>query len=606
MCAQRVGADEALLAAGDCQEILAGVNYVGHIELTTKRVRFEPTSLMRMAGGEAWEIALEDIQSSVLTPSDRRVVLTSALGARVLRGVGARALHEVLLPLIGAEGPVSAEGRERVLVATEAEIEVNDLVSARGELVLSSRKLQFQPARLERALWPRLAVDIPVESIEGCAVVGMRRRLEVRTAGRTMRFVGSVIPALFGALHALAEQSQGEGEAPEFEVTPVSLVRGPVMHPGALVRTRKRLAFLGTGTLDALIGLSGVTELPLDELSELSVTGLIDKRIEVATAADRLVFSCSKAEEMAGELVSWWARNLPGPVSVPEGEAQAPAQLEVDGEPEEAPPPPASSPTPTEEVRASIEQILADWRSEFPMPGTISLFAPALRVEDGAPTVPGWLMVGEETLVWLPRFGERHPVRIALGGTVALRRDAPPGAVHLQVGGGRMFRWLVPVDNFRAALTEEVEDPAVRPLPSLRPPPPDALYRGGNRRQTFRVPVRPVDDHHLSFWLVERGELRQSIGELVDLSLHGFALKLQTPLNGPTSVRVIISRGEEDMHSLEATLVHQRKIKDEDGWLTGWRFEGSWGDVEARTRSVWMDLQQRTVRRGQEGEDAAV
>jgi hypothetical protein len=606
MCARRVGWGESLLAEGDCQEILEGVHYAGRLVLTTRRVRFAPTPLMRVAGGEPWEISLDALQSAVLGGADRRLTLTTAHGSRVLSGVGARALHEVLAPLLSAGRPMSVEGRERVLVATDTEIEVNDLVSARGELVLTTRRLRFEPARLERSLWPRLAFELPVDSIRGCAVVGLRRRLEVRAATRVLRFLGPVIPELYGALHAVAALGPGGVGEPEYDVTPVSLVRGPLMHPGALVRTHAGLCFIATGVLDALVGLEHVLELPVQDITRMSITGLIDKGIEVTTTTGRAVFSCPGIEELFSDLTVWWSRSLPGPVWSGE---RTPDALEGRGAGRGlrlAPPPmpdPAAAPPPA--LRALIEDVLSQWRTEHPLPAAPVLFSPAVRLGDAGDAAPGWLLVGDDTLVWLPRFGDQGPLRLALGGTVALRRDAPPGAVHVQVGAGRLFRWLVPVEQFRTALTEKVDRPARPPAPSLRPAPVDPFYRGGNRRQTFRVLVRAEEERGLCFWLLDRGEMRPFGGSLADFSLHGFALKLATPFAGPTMLQVGIPFGDDEVRSLEATLVHQRKLKDEDCWLAGWRFEGSWGEVEFLTHNLWLELQQRAIRRNAEDAGAA-
>ncbi len=588
-----------MLADGDCVAAIGPLPVSGRVVVTTQRVCFTPTALRRVLGAPPWSLEHRDIQKLSFDVPARALVLEAGPHSQRLIGLGASVVYEALAPWLppwlAGEGPPPYAACERVLLFADAAIELNELLSAPCEVIVTTRRLRVRLRRLERFLWPELEVDTPLDAITGFAITGNRRRLELQWGGKTARFLGSALPALYGALQAAAELASGE-VAPErldLQVWPAFLYRDLVAHPGALVRTATRLTYLATGTLDALAGVPAVIELTREAILGISLQGLFDRRIEVVTGRTRVRFACADSRSRFESLVAWMADHAPGPVwlggTLPEAD------------------------------RREIARILRPWREQTPLPTTPRLFSPAVRVSERAVASSGWLVVGLEYLTWLPGAGPASgaaPFRLLLHGQTVLPIEAPPHEIHLQATAGGLYRWRFaapgsgPNDEAACATAEiapfflnalpDVEALSERPERRKRRARIGAVRSGeesgADRRETFRAGAVLGEVPPLVFWLVVKDLVVPLECELIDLSLGGCCIRGPYRLPADAVVRVDLPVGDET-YPLEADVVHEHELVDGTGWIHGLHFGGRWETVEYATRDAWMSLQQSAARR---------
>ncbi len=582
---------EQVLAEGECTKAIGPLTVRGKILLTSQRVYFEPSALNRIMGAQAWVLDLDALVSVCFDEKNARLVLEDNATVQRLSGFGARVVYEVLAPLRAAEG-TSTGVHERVLLLADAEIEATDLLSAVGEVTVTTRRLRFRLRRLERAIWPGLELDVPLEDVRSFRVHGIRRRLEVQCGERTVRFSGPVVPALYGALRASAELAAGTVTADglEHEVWPTELYRDPLSYPGALVRTGTALTYISTGTLDALIGLEQVLEMPLNAIERIAIRGRIDRRLEITTSETRSSFAIGDLRTRYESLIAWMADYAKGPVCLG-GESS-----EVD--------------------RNAIAAILAPWHPTSPIPATPLLFCPAVRISERAGAEPGWLIIDSAQFIWLPGAGPgvgASAFRVPLDEPTFFLVSAPANELHLQTAGGALHRWRLASETSAASASAgEPEAGGVAPifrralkghLAEIDTPSeergmkfvaaPDA---GASRRKTFRVSVAPGHVSDLYFWIRIDDVLERMDCELADWSLSGCAVRVASRVPRTAQIRVDLRVGTE-IHPLQAEIVFDRKLPDGEGWLTGMRFIGNWGEIEHATRGLWLDLQRAAASR---------
>ncbi len=598
-----IGPDEQLLAAGACTSAVGPLTVEGQVFLTTERICFEPTGLNRLLGAPVLALPLIELQDAHFEEAHASLVIVGGGHAHRLVGAGAREVYEVLAPLL--DGIPSDAPRERVLLFADGEIAVNDLLSAVGEVTLTTWRLRFQLRGFERRIWPVLDVNVALTEVSGFRLCGIRRRLEVQCGDRVVRFLGPVVPSLYGALRAAAELTAGAVtlHTLEHEAWPVDLHRRPLSHPGALVRTATRLTFLATGTLDALIGLEPEIEMPLSAIERIALCGTFEDRIAVTTASGAAAgaatvvvnFSVANVRSRYDALVAWMADRATGPVW-------------LGAEPPEA-------------DREAVAAILAPWRSSGPVTDSPRLFCPAVRISGSSGAEPGWLSVDDALLLWVPRLCEgsgaiafRLPLRLPHLGQTYLLVAAPAHELHLQALGGARHRWRVAsqppqgaagdapplrggiAPHFRRALREhldEIDAPESAPEVVFVAAP-DSSQSG--RRKTYRVPIPAGRAADILFWTRADDVLERLDCTLADWSLGGCGVLVVERLPPGTQLHVHVHVGTE-VHPLLAEFVFDRKLKGEALWFTGLRFVGNWGDIERVTNALWQDFQHAATHR---------
>lgn len=576
-CEQRLSpalsaTDEPTLADGPCALLYGSSRFPGHLYLTARRVRFEPGKPSPKGGGEPWTAEIASIRSARIQPADDALVIEFGRNQRRFSGAGARAVHDRLLLLLAERAAPDPE--ERVLLRAGAMIEVNDLLAATGELQVTSHRIRFQPNTVEDVVGLAAGFDDPVDDITGFEFTGLRHRLEVRSAHRTTRFMGEVLPALYGALRCLADVKSGavSSGGMEYSVIPASLWRGPVTHPGALVLTPTRLAFVVTGLLDSLAGVQGLSETPVGSITSVSVVGRLEPRIEITAGGARATYACGDVNERYEHILAWIAARGPGPTWPPAGA-------------EDGVPPP------------EVEALLAPWRRAQALP-EVRVFTPAVGVSPGNPATPGFLVVGEEVMVWLPGPGP--------GGANA-RLTLPLGSQHWIWGNAReeirverdgtTFRWVTKAGRpFRVALFERVERVKERIALAWASSGTGVVSDGKNRRDSYRVQVSEQAQPAFSIWMAGEGEFRPLSFKLVELSLGGCSVRTQVQLPADLLLRVDLAENGR-VHSVRAAVAYTRQRRDDQRWVAGLRFIDPPSDFDTVLRHLWMSLQQQQLRR---------
>lgn len=472
-----------------------------------------------------------------------------------------------------------AAADERVLLRVATAVEVNDLRSAAGEVTVTTRRIRFQPGRATEG--QGLAFDDPNEAITGFGISGIRHRLEVRTATRTTRFMGDSIPALYAALQTNAEAAAGvaHADAVDYRIWPAALCRGPVMHPGAVVQTGTRIAFIATGLLDSLVGVQAVTEMPLATITGVALLGRLDHRIEIRTGTARILLACSDAPDHYQDLAGWLATRSPAPVW-------------TGGAP------------PTGPIQAEIDAVLAPWRNICALPESPTLFTAAVGLSENSPATPGFLLVGSETMVWLPGGvpnPNRPPVSLPLGrerwiwaeatDEVRADRDGPP------------YRWITKAGKpFRQGLFDQVERIKQRIALAWASSGTGVLADGQNRRDSYRVQVLEQSQPAFTIWTASGGEFRPLACKVVELSLGGCSIRTATRLPDDVLLRVDLAQKGRSS-SVRATAAYTRQRLHDQRWMAGLVFVDAPSDFDTLLRQLWMSLQQQQLRRLRGGPD---
>lgn len=523
--------EEQVLAEGPCALRIGPMSLAGHVALTTRRVCFKPSPFSQRLGVEEWSVEIPSIQSAHLVGPQDALSILDTEQRPLLVGLGARIVHERLAPLLTEDKEFAYAPGERVLLHAAATVELSDLLHAVGEVTVTTRRVRFRPNQMDRMLWPRTRFDHDNEQITGFEVAGVRPGVEVRTAVRRTRFVGDVVPALYAALQCNAEVQAGlvPDDAAEPEAWPAMLCRGPVTHPGGLVHSATRLAFVATGLLDSLVGTPSVTEFPLTSITSVSRRGQLDPRIEIRAGDQGMTVSCDDADDCFAQLVTWLVDGAPGPVRLGDG----PAANAVEGE---------------------IEKILDPWRARFELPAAPRLFTPAVCTTANTAAGPGWLLASGDALTWLPsRAPGTAPAPVTMP-FVGARWvwDDDPDEVRVDVDGVP-YRWRARSQRtFRLAVFNEVQRARKIRAPAV---PGDA--EAGNRRDSFRAEVLEQGQPPMRLSMAQ-GALEVLDAVIVDVSLGGCAARLASDLDLGSALKVELTDGQ-TVHSARAIVVNKQR-----------------------------------------------
>ncbi len=462
-----------------------------------------------------------------------------------------------------------------VLLQGSATVEVNDLLAAVGELTITTQRIRFRPNRVENLVGLAAAFDDPVDAISGFEITGARHRLEVRSASRTVRFMGDVVPGVYGALQALAEVASGEVKAEHlgFRLVPASLCRGPVMHPGALVFTGTRLAFVATGFLDSLVGVHALTEIPVGAITNLTLSGRLDPRIEVGTVGARLIFACADAANQYERAVAWLAEHLPGPMVLGGAAATGPVATELD-------------------------RVIGPYRGLGALAEAPLMFTPAVALSANSPATPGWLFVGAESMVWLPGptpSVARPPVSLPLGRERWIWGE--PAAEIRADREGIPYRWVTRLGvPFRQALFEQVERIRKRIALAWASSGTGVIADGQNRRDSYRVQVMEQGQPAIGIWVATEGEFRQLSCKIIELSLGGCSIRTAAQLPLDLLARVDLAESGR-VCSVRARVAYTRQGMHDQRSVAGLVFIEPPSDFDTVLRHMWMSLQQQQLKR---------
>ncbi len=560
---------DRVLARGEVVERLGPISVPGEVTVTESSVSFTPSGVDGKVVLGSWMVPIEHIDQ-FLEEDSEVIRVTSSDGTHRLGGPLAHPMLELLRSL--KEG--GEELPELIMLAVAGAVEINGLLSARGDVLITSKSVSFHPERLERRVFgDRQALDVPFEDIDGFELIS-GGRLQLKTGGRTVRFVGNSVPRIYSALVSLRERgldsSDGGGEATPMVFSAVE-AGGQFSHPGTLCVGRTGISFIPTGRLDRFLERAEPQNFPLEEVRAIRVAGLVNSRLEIIADGGELMISCDQPTSRLFEVSRWIADHN----STPTWSGGVVGRSWGEPSPAEG------------EVKEQIDKVLATEAQHLLLPSTPLLFSLAVLYEEEEAQM-GWLAYTEDRLHWLPR-GALQPVRMSLSGSAVVLRDGPQRSVHLRMGASGEFLWLVGDGNISSVLREAVDRAANRPsvVTNLEL----GAIKGADRRHTYRVPAVPGFDSGLSFHREIEGLVLPLKAEVVNLSLHGVGVRLLAAPKVGDEFLVQIARGDESSE-LRASVIHCRALGDSGTWYAGCVFKGSWGAIERITRAPWLSLQQ--------------
>jgi len=309
----------------------------------------------------------------------------------------------------------------------------------------------------------------------------------------------------------------------------------------------------------------------LEQIRSLKVSGLVGTRLEVNADDGELMLSCDQPTSRLYEIARWIADHSATPRWTGGVVGRSWGQ-----------PSPADG-----EIKEEIDKVLATDCQHMLLPGAPLLFSLAVLYEEDEAQV-GWMAYTEDRLHWLPR-GAVQPLRMSLSGSAVVVRDGPQRTVHLRLGAGKEFFWLVG----DADITNVLREVGERSSQQTTGPRKVSLgsTMGPDRRHTYRVPAVVGIDMGMTFHREVEGLVMPVEAELANLSLHGFGLRMIAEPKVGEEILVMLMHGEEP-RELRATAIHRRLLGNTGTWFAGYVFNGNWGDIELITRAHWLSLQQ--------------
>ncbi len=296
--------NEQLLIEELCMRMQGPLAYSGVLTLTNQRMLFNPTGrLDRMVGIRAFTVSTTEISQTQLKGLERNLFVTVGEEEYRFAGEGARRVHTRLESLLDPHEEESLFDRtERVLVQGAASIYPNGLISTRGEITLTDRRIRFRPGRgLETFIWRFNALDEPLSWIKTIRYNSIQRLLLIEGQSGSFHFGGPLAPKLFSSLRAMgvteaSTQILRKTDRLEGLVAwEAQLIRKFIHHPGLLIAGPRNLSFTPRGRLDSVVGARNIT-IPLANLTRIEVSGLVDKRLLLESAMSTWAFALDNPE----------------------------------------------------------------------------------------------------------------------------------------------------------------------------------------------------------------------------------------------------------------------------------------------------------------------
>jgi hypothetical protein len=319
--------------------------------------------------------------------------------------------------------------------------------------------------------------------------------------------------------------------------------------------------------LDSLVGTQCLTEVSLPAITSLVLRGQFDRSLDINAAGGGMTVACDNLDACFDRLVAWLVKGAPGPVWLGDGAPTA--------------------------IPDEVDDVLGPWRSQVGLPAMPRRFTPAVCLTGSLVATPGWLVVTDDDLIWLPG---RTPEAGASPLSLPLARarfvwDDDPDEVRVDVEG-TPHRWVTRTQRqFRLALFTDVQRARGG---TVVPGSEDA--EAGNRRDSFRVEVLEQRQPPISILFGSEGAPRRLDCRISDLSLGGCCLRLALPMEVGSALRVELAEGSH-VHRAGGRLVNLRPDPLGAGWAGGVVFEGASPGFDAAIRKVWMALQREQLRR---------
>jgi len=383
--------DEVVLIQQKCLQMRGPLGHAGELILTNQRLKFIPTgALQRVTGAKDVETPLEQITGTRTVMHYLSTTYEVTFGAAPWRfwGEGARRVHQRLLPLLRDQSQSTASlyfmPGERVLIQGSIHRHINELLTIKGEITLSSHRLRFEPtSTLEKLIFRKARLDLNLDDVRGARIVGLRQRLEVVGPDGSIFFDGNLCDELLDELI-----NDGIGE-PTTEIPGASLPtgvlerwdgqhhRGLLAHPGNFDIRRDKLSFAPTGRLD--VGAS-TFEVAFADVKRVGLGGWPDRHVVITTPKSSIQISTPNGTDRYRALIPLVLAEMIEPLVAQETNEDGKAQA------------------------IDLEALLAPWAKKVELPPLQTTIAwdRAMYWSKQHVASSGWLILTEAQLYFVP------------------------------------------------------------------------------------------------------------------------------------------------------------------------------------------------------------
>jgi hypothetical protein len=281
----------------------AGDAYPGVLTISARRVSFMPIMESMASDIEPWSIPISELEEVEMGGFEGILTVTTDNRVQKIMGIDLERVRDALVNLIDGE-MIERTDSGKTLIKGPIDIYTSGVLVASGEVHLTNEVFEFRQGRgLEELIWGDLNRVIKLEDIERCEVVGVRRRLEVVTAGETIHFRGPIVSHLYSVMATLGVGSSNRLEKDLINTWQASLYTGPIAQKGEIGMTEGTFRFTPTGMIESLLGVRKEVEVDISHIKRVAIIGVLDKRLVVSTRGSRVLnFQVNKPKIRLQEL----------------------------------------------------------------------------------------------------------------------------------------------------------------------------------------------------------------------------------------------------------------------------------------------------------------
>jgi len=597
-------AGEDVLLTVDVGYMRGVISFSGVATLTERRLHYSPSKVNRAIGVSSWEIFVSSIESVDLAGVERTLEVVTPEKKYRLMGKGSRQLYSRLASIMDERGmmafdSVQFEPGERVLLQGTTRRYMNTMLATPGDLTLTDCRIRFEPtAGLESVLWSDQEFDIPIDDIEEVKVVGLRRRLRVVTfGGDTFLLGGPLMPRVYGLLAVLCDEgSMSNVGSQVMACWKAQYHRGALACGGELAATVRSVRFTPSGVLDAFVGMPDEIVIEWGDVTRIFLKGVMDRRIHIKDSEQEFTFSTADTPDRFVDFV----------------------QLLIQGERPDDPPVNVDGQVDLDVHHARIMKL---WAEKGVRQSKVVLMGPAVHRANKQTARPGWLVLTETDMLFLPAGGPtKKETHIAVPVEMLGRYQptlTPPAELHLEVGdksvrfmprGGLSFvdkfwalwRILGPVTAAMEAKVKEMEPEEEEvPLPEEDDGDGMGLFRRPkNRRKAFRVVLPIPVPIKVTTYRPPHGLLVAELkARLTDISVGGCAIVCLHEIEEDLSIGLEIPHMGEVLNVRASIARIQKPRRRERYWRYGFRYSSLSPYDEEQVVETVMDLQRAELTR---------
>ena len=485
-------------------------------------------------------------------------------------------------------------GEELPLLNCPIQLHANEVLTIAGYVEITTHKFHYTPGPVERFLWNEelVSVNLDITEIKSIKIVGMRRRLELKTQDQTWMFAGQKAIEVYGAIKSVLDCHVINISPEEFiyEVWPGYLFGDPLASLGEIIITTHQLSFVTVSSMDSLTGIQETVHVPLKSIERIQARGGLEPRLILSCKSKTYEFKISKCLQR----YQWLARiyrDVMKRVIFSQRHHKS-GQIEA----------------PLEKIQTRLEA----WSgcSEETRAEDMGIFIAALYLDERHEAQLGWIGSVNQYIIWFPGKLEnvqqeplviplkelQHKASTEIGAISALWNDVTITFLPLSGVEGVDHFWhqhgtvMVPSNgSVRKRSLNNIGDVDIN-----------------NRRDTFRVKIfdNPMgirapeteEDNEQYQWKFYAGSpLKPFKGDLQNLSMGGCGLQSfqKLPLNSPFSLYFF---NENQEVTIPGVVVFSNELVEKT-WSIGIKFDELSPENQELLRDVWMTFQREMMLR---------